>query len=93
LPQKVKPSLSTQGSPLPIAHATVGQNGPRPKPITQDQDITDEAISLYHVIAIDGLMLSILVFYLGMYLTRKIAFLPDHYIPPAVPGGRARSWS
>ena len=36
---------------------------------------------------IDVLVLSILVLYLGMYLNRKIAFLRDNYIPPAVTGG------
>ena len=33
------------------------------------------------------LMLSVLVFYLGLYLNRKIRFLSDYYIPPAVTGG------
>ncbi|MCP4328236.1 MAG: sodium/glutamate symporter [Alphaproteobacteria bacterium] len=32
-------------------------------------------------------MLSILVLYLGMFLNRKIRFLSDYYIPPAVTGG------
>ncbi len=49
--------------------------------------MTVEAISLYQLSPIDGLMLSILVLYLGMYLTRKIAFLRDNFIPPAVSGG------
>ena len=40
-----------------------------------------------HVSPIDGLMLSILVLFLGLYLTRKIAFLREFYIPPAVSGG------
>jgi len=33
------------------------------------------------------LMLSILVLYLGFYLNRRIRFLSDYYIPPAVTGG------
>ena len=41
----------------------------------------------YQVRPIDVLMLSILVLYLGMYLTRKIRVLRDNYIPPAVSGG------
>jgi ESS family glutamate:Na+ symporter len=46
-----------------------------------------ETIAQYHVKPIDGLMLSILVLFLGLYLTRKVAFLRDNYIPPAVSGG------
>ncbi len=41
----------------------------------------------YLVQPIHVLMLSILVLYLGLYLTRKIRFLSDNYIPPAVAGG------
>ncbi len=41
----------------------------------------------YLVSPIDGLMLSILVLFLGMYLNRRIRFLRDNYIPPAVTGG------
>ena len=41
----------------------------------------------YEVKPIDVLVLSILVLYLGMYLTRKIRFLRENYIPPAVSGG------
>ena len=33
------------------------------------------------------LSLSILVLFVGMYLNRKIRFLGDNYIPPAVTGG------
>jgi ESS family glutamate:Na+ symporter len=33
------------------------------------------------------LMLSVLVLYLGFYLNRKIRFLREFYIPPAVTGG------
>jgi len=35
----------------------------------------------------DMLSMSILVLFFGMYLTRKIRFLADNYIPPAVTGG------
>jgi ESS family glutamate:Na+ symporter len=35
----------------------------------------------------DMLSMSILVLFLGMYLNRKIHFLGDNYIPPAVTGG------
>ncbi len=41
----------------------------------------------YEVKPIDVLVLSIPVLYLGMYLTRKIRFLRENYIPPAVSGG------
>ena len=47
----------------------------------------DESISTYHVAPIDVLMLSIIVLFLGMYLTRKIRFLHRYHIPPAVTGG------
>ena len=43
--------------------------------------------TLYPVSLVDGLMLSILVLFLGMYLNRRIRFLRDNYIPPAVTGG------
>ncbi len=46
-----------------------------------------EGITLYEVSPLDGLMVSILVLFLGLYLTRKIAFLRNFYIPPAVSGG------
>ena len=46
-----------------------------------------EQIAQYQVKPIDVLMLSILVLYLGMYLNRKIRFLRENYIPPAVTGG------
>lgn len=36
---------------------------------------------------IDMLYLSIIVLFLGMYLTKKIRFLEKNYIPPAVTGG------
>ena len=49
--------------------------------------LPDESISMYHVAPIDVLMLSIIVLFLGMYLTRKIRFLHRYHIPPAVTGG------
>ena len=45
------------------------------------------SVTQYQVSPIDGLMLSILVLFLGLYLTRRIAFLREFYIPPAVSGG------
>ncbi len=44
-------------------------------------------IQSYVVEPIDGLVLSILVLFFGMYLTRKIRFLEKNSIPPAVTGG------
>ena len=41
----------------------------------------------YEMQPLHVLMLSVLVFYLGLYLNRKIRFLSDYYIPPAVTGG------
>ena len=46
-----------------------------------------EALTQYEVSPIDGLMISILVLFLGLYLTKKIDFLSRYYIPPAVSGG------
>ena len=46
-----------------------------------------EEVRLYQVQPIHVLMLSILVLYLGFYLTKKIRFLQNYYIPPAVTGG------
>jgi len=46
-----------------------------------------EAIEVYDVKPVDVLMLSILVLYLGLFLNRKIRFLGENYIPPAVTGG------
>ena len=43
--------------------------------------------ALYQVRPIHVLMISILVLYLGLFLNRKIQFLRDNYIPPAVSGG------
>ena len=44
-------------------------------------------MTVYQVEPIDVLMLSIVVLFLGLYLNRKIGFLRDNYIPPAVTGG------
>jgi len=41
----------------------------------------------YMVEPIHVLMASVLVLYLGLYLNRKIRFLAENYIPPAVTGG------
>ena len=46
-----------------------------------------EQIAFYDLEAADGLVLSILVLYLGLFLNRKIRFLGENYIPPAVTGG------
>ena len=46
-----------------------------------------ETLAQYEVEPLDVLMLSILVLYLGFYLNRKIRFLSEYYIPPAVTGG------
>jgi ESS family glutamate:Na+ symporter len=44
-------------------------------------------ISVVEVPLMDMLSLSILVLFVGMYLNRKIHFLKQNYIPPAVTGG------
>ena len=46
-----------------------------------------ETLTLYEMQPLHVLMLSILVLYLGFYLNRKIRFLSEFYIPPAVTGG------
>jgi ESS family glutamate:Na+ symporter len=46
-----------------------------------------ETLTQYEMKPIHVLMLSILVLYLGFYLNRKIHFLSEFYIPPAVTGG------
>ena len=46
-----------------------------------------ESLTQYEMQPLHVLMLSVLVFYLGLYLNRKIRFLSDYYIPPAVTGG------
>lgn len=44
-------------------------------------------ISVVEVPLMDMLSLSIVVLFVGMYLNRKIRFLGENYIPPAVTGG------
>jgi ESS family glutamate:Na+ symporter len=46
-----------------------------------------DLVTLYRVEPIHALMVSVLVLYLGLYLNRKIRFLSENYIPPAVTGG------
>jgi ESS family glutamate:Na+ symporter len=46
-----------------------------------------ETLARYEMQPLHVLMLSILVLYLGFYLNRKIRFLSEYYIPPAVTGG------
>ncbi len=46
-----------------------------------------ETPTQYEMQPIHVLMLSIMVIYLGFYLNRKIRFLNEYYIPPAVTGG------
>ncbi len=46
-----------------------------------------EQITFYDLGTVDVLVLSILVLYLGLFLNRKIRFLGENYIPPAVTGG------
>jgi ESS family glutamate:Na+ symporter len=43
--------------------------------------------SLVEIVPMDMLSLSIVVLFVGMYLNKKIRFLGDNYIPPAVTGG------
>ncbi len=50
-----------------------------------------ETLTQYEMRPLHVLMLSILVLYLGFYLNRKIRFLSEFYIPPAVTGGLVRS--
>ena len=47
----------------------------------------NETIAQYQVVPLDTLIISIIVLYLGLYLSRRIKFLRDNYIPPAVTGG------
>ena len=47
----------------------------------------DSQTTVWSVKPADVLILAILVQYFGMYLTRKIHFLREFYIPPAVTGG------
>jgi ESS family glutamate:Na+ symporter len=44
-------------------------------------------VTLWQVKPVDVVILSILVQFLGMYVTRQVQFLRDFYIPPAVTGG------
>ena len=46
-----------------------------------------ESLTQYEMQPLHVLMLSIFVLYLGFYLNRKIRFLSEFYIPPAVTGG------
>jgi ESS family glutamate:Na+ symporter len=46
-----------------------------------------ELLSRYELQPVHVLMLSIVVLYLGFYLNRRIRFLSEYYIPPAVTGG------
>ena len=49
--------------------------------------MTEQIIQEYNVEGLDVLVISIVVLFLGMYLTRKIRFLERYFIPPAVTGG------
>jgi len=49
--------------------------------------MTEQVIQEYQVEGLDVLVISIVVLFLGMYLTRKIRFLERYFIPPAVTGG------
>lgn len=49
--------------------------------------MSEDTIMQVEASPLDGLVLSILVLYLGFYLNRKIRFLRENYIPPAVTGG------
>ena len=49
--------------------------------------MSSDAIQEYQVQIIDVLMISVLVLFVGMFLTRKIRFLGQNHIPPAVTGG------
>jgi ESS family glutamate:Na+ symporter len=49
--------------------------------------MSETAVTIYPIDPMDMLSMSILVLFLGMYLNRKIKFLGDNYIPPAVTGG------
>lgn len=46
-----------------------------------------EPTSVYEVIPVQVLMVSILVLYVGLFLDRRVRFLRENYIPPAVSGG------
>ena len=44
-------------------------------------------ISIVTIEAMDGLSISIVVLFVGMFLNRHVSLLGDNYIPPAVTGG------
>ncbi len=46
-----------------------------------------QTLTQYELQPLHVLMLSVLVLYLGFYLNRKIRFLREFFIPPAVTGG------
>ena len=43
--------------------------------------------SVYEIVPMEMMSTSILVLFLGMFLNRKVRFLRENYIPPAVTGG------
>ena len=47
----------------------------------------ESTTTLYQIDQMDMLSMSILVLFLGMYVNRKVQFLRENYIPPAVTGG------
>lgn len=47
----------------------------------------ESATTLYQIDQMDMLSISILVLFFGMYMNRKVRFLRENYIPPAVTGG------
>jgi len=47
----------------------------------------EDVVDIQMVQPMDMLSLSVLVLFLGMYLNRRIRFLSQNYIPPAVTGG------
>lgn len=49
--------------------------------------MSEQEASAYLVEPLDGLILSLLVLFLGMFMTRKIPVLARFHIPPAVSGG------
>jgi ESS family glutamate:Na+ symporter len=49
--------------------------------------MSETTATVYAIDPMDMLSMSILVLFLGMYLNKKIKFLGDNYIPPAVTGG------
>ena len=47
----------------------------------------ESTATLFHINPMDMLSMSILVLFLGMYVNKKVRFLRENYIPPAVTGG------